>query len=581
MTFSKRIPAALSFLALALSLTAPVAQAAESDLLQGLTPVTDATLLAPPDSDWLSWRRTYDSNGFSPLNQINKQNVSSLKLAWSAPLQVGSNMATPLVHDGVLYLMSTMDTVLAMDATSGAELWRYKHTLQGFPAAHMGVALHGNKVLVPTSDMHVLALDARTGALLWDHVIATTAKGPIPYSLRSAPLVAGGVVIQGITATMVPEGGFIVGLSLETGEELWRFHTVARPDAPGGNTWNDLPLAARSGGSVWTAGSYDADLDLVFFGSAPTYDTGPLLHRVDKPGVSNEALYTNATIALRPQTGELVWHFQHMPNDQWDLDWVYEREIVTLPVNGVNRKVVLTAGKMALFDAVDAATGQYLFSVDMGLQNIVASIDPVTGAKTLNPAAIPNAEDSNLLCPFANGGRNWPATTVNPHSKMLYVPMAEVCFEMGPTGTPGQLLSSGVTMAPQPLPGSDGKFGRWQAVNLATRELAWSHREVVTPTTALLSTAGGLVFGGALDKKFKAFDDTTGEVLWETELSDIPAGFPITYSVNGKQYVATVVGQLSLHANIFLGFITGVMGAQNPVSNLSREGAALVVYALD
>lgn len=570
----------LGVLLLCLPTSALMAQSDNSALLQNLTPVTDAALRAPSENDWLSWRGGDETLGYSPLTQINKQNVRSLDIAWTAPLVAGSNMPTPLVHEGVMYLMSTMDTVLALDATNGTELWRYQHALQGFPASHIGIALYEDKVLVPTSDMHVLALDARTGSVIWDHVISADGKGPIPLSLRSAPLIAGGMLIQGVTATMVPQGGFIVGLNLETGAEVWRFHTVARPGTVEGNTWNDLPLDKRSGGSVWVPGSYDPDLDLVFFGTAPTYDTGPLLHRSDKPGVSNEALYTNATIALRPRTGELVWYFQHMPNDQWDLDWVYERAIVTLPVNGEDRKVIVTAGKMALFDAVDAATGKYLFSVDTGLQNIVTAIDPVTGAKTLNPASIPNAEDTNRLCPFANGGRNWPATAVNPNTKMLYVPMAEVCFDMGPTGTPGQLLSTGITMVPQPLPDSDGKFGRWQAINLETRELSWSHREVVTPSSAVLSTAGGLVFGGALDKKFKAFDDTTGEVLWEKELGDIPAGFPITYSVNGKQYVAMVVGQLSLHANIFLGFINGALGQQSPISTLTRDGAAMVVFAL-
>ncbi|MEX2130157.1 MAG: PQQ-binding-like beta-propeller repeat protein [Pseudohongiellaceae bacterium] len=553
-----------------------------SALLQNLSPVTDVLLQSPPDADWLIWRRTYDSLGYSPLEQINKQNVSNLTEAWRAPLQAGSNMATPLVHDGVLYLLSTNDTVLALDATSGTELWRYKHEFRGFPAARIGIALHEDKVLVPTTDLHVLALNAKTGALIWNNTINTTNTGPIPYSLRAAPLVAGGMVIQGVTATLMPEGGFIVGIDLQTGEEAWRFHTVARPDAPGGHTWNDLSLPQRSGGSVWVPGSYDPDLNLVYFGSAPTYDTGPLLPDLGRAGISNEALYTNATLALRPQTGELVWYYQHMPNDQWDLDWVYERQIVTLPVNGVDRKVVLTAGKMALYDALDAATGQYIFSVDMGLQNIVTGIDPVTGAKTLNPAAIPNAEDSNLLCPFANGGRNWPSAAVNPETRMLYVPMAEVCFDGGPTGSPGQLLSSGVAMVPQPLPGSDGNFGRLQAVNLATQELAWSHREIVTPASAVLATGGGLVFTGALNNSFRAFDDATGEVLWQADVGDIPASFPISYSVNGRQYIAVVVGQPSLHSNIFMGFLNGVLGPENsPVGSLQRSGAAVVVFALE
>lgn len=551
-----------------------------SELLANLSLVTDAMLSSPPSSDWLIWRRTYDSHGYSPLDQLNKQNVANLEQAWRTDLTLGTNMATPLVHDGVLFLLSTQDTVVALDASSGAQLWSYKHESASIASAKIGIALHGDKVLVPTADLHVIALDSKTGSLIWDHAITTTQSGPIPYSLRSAPLVAGGKVIQGVTATMVPEGGFIVGLDLDTGEESWRFHSVARPDEPGGNSWNNLALAERSGGSVWVPGSYEPDLDLVYFGTAPTYDTAPLLSSINQPGTSNDALFTNATVALRPETGELVWYYQHMANDQWDLDWVYERQIVDLTLEGVERRVIVTAGKMALYDAVDAATGEYLFSLDAGLQNIVTAIDPITGAKTIHPNAIPNAEESHLICPFANGGRNWPSAAVNPVSKMLYLPLAEICMNGGPTGR-GGIMTTGVGMTPQPLADSDGKFGRLQAFNLETQELAWNFRETVPPTSAALATAGGLVFVGALDQSFKAFDDATGEVLWQTDLGDIAASFPISYSVEGKQYIAVVVGQLSLHANIWLGTITGFLGQDDsPVTNLQRSGPAIVVFAL-
>ena len=235
---------------------------------------------------------------------------------------------------------------------------------------------------------------------------------------------------------------------------------------------------------------------------------------------------------------------------------------------------------MALYDAVDAATGEYLFSLDAGLQNIVTAIDPITGAKTIHPNAIPNAEESHLICPFANGGRNWPSAAVNPVSKMLYLPLAEICMNGGPTGR-GGIMTTGVGMTPQPLADSDGKFGRLQAFNLETQELAWNFRETVPPTSAALATAGGLVFVGALDQSFKAFDDATGEVLWQTDLGDIAASFPISYSVEGKQYIAVVVGQLSLHANIWLGTITGFLGQDDsPVTNLQRSGPAIVVFAL-
>ena len=300
-------------------------------------------------------------------------------------------------------------------------------------------------------------------------------------------------------------------------------------------------------------------------------------------GVTNDALYTNSTVALRPKTGELVWYFQHVANDQWDLDWVYERQLIEIELGGVNRKVVLTAGKMALYDALDAATGEYLFSMDMGLQNIITAIDPETGAKTLSPIATPNAEETHLLCPFANGGRNWQSAAYNPDSKMLFLPIAEVCMNAGPTGQ-GGILSTGAAMQPSPSPlaASDGQFGRWQAVNVETRELVWDHRKEAPPTSAALSTEGGLVFIGALDQSFSALDDATGEVLWSTDLGDIPASFPITYQVGDKQYIAVAIGTPTIHAKVWLGVTQEYFGAnRNFAGSLSRQGPALKVFALN
>ena len=193
-----------------------------------------------------------------------------------------------------------------------------------------------------------------------------------------------------VSASRGKGGAYIAGLDSETGKEAWRFYTIARPDEPGGNSWNGLPLEQRSGGSVWTAGSYDPDLNLVFFGPAPTYDTGPLRNSVGRPGVTNDALYTNATVAIDPDTGKIVWYYQHVPNDQWDLDWSFERQIVSLRgATGQQKKFVVTSGKPGVYDALEADTGKYVFSFDMGLQNFITSIDPITGRKTIDPKLIP------------------------------------------------------------------------------------------------------------------------------------------------------------------------------------------------
>jgi len=562
--------------------SAGIAQGNNS-LLENLTPVTDAMLANPPAHDWLMWRRTWDTYGFSPLDQINKNNVAELAEAWRVPLEPGSNTPTPLVHDGVMFLLNGDDTLFVMDASSGEMLWTYEHQTApgGVPSSKIGIALHGNKVLMPTNDMRLIALDHKTGAIIWDHAIADTRTGRRGHSLRAAPIVANGKVIQGINATMVPEGGFIVALDLDTGEEAWRFYTIPRPGEYGDNTWNGLELANRSGGSVWMPPSYDPELDLVYFGTAPTYDTAPLLHPLNEQGLNADALYTNSTVALRVSTGELAWHYQHIANDQWDLDWVYERQPIHVPVNGVMRKVIVTAGKMALYDALDAASGEYLFSLDLGLQNLVKEIDPVTGVKTMNPNATPSAEIAQLVCPFAAGGRNWQVSSFNPHSKILFLPIAQMCMNGGPTGQ-NSILSTGAPLDPTPMPGREGEFGRLQAVNMETRELLWDLREMAPPTTAIVATAGGVIFGGTLDHSFKAIDESSGEILWQTSTGDIPASFPITYMADGKQYVAVVVGQTTIHAGTFLGAVTAMTGgAQGPMGQLQNSGAALIVYALD
>ena len=556
-----------------------------ANLLADMRVVTGDMLENPAPGDWLIWRKSYDSLGFSPLDQINTENVDQLVESWRTPLAPGAAMPTPLVHDGVIFLADVGDVVLALDASSGAELWRYEHATDPDRTGaglngKFGIAIYGDLLIVPTLDLSLVALNFRTGEPVWNHAIAVTASSPKTYSLRASPLIANGVVVQGVTATMVPKGGFIIGLDAGSGEELWRFQTVAGPDDSGGHTWNDIAHTERQGGSVWVSGSYDPELDLVFFGPAPTYHTAPLLDPVAIQGVSNDALYTNSTIALRPRSGELVWHFQHVANDQWDLDWSFERQIIEIYVDGSPRKAVITAGKIALYDALDAATGEYLFSIDLGLQNLVASIDPQSGEKTMNPNARPNAENAVLVCPQPIGGRNWLAGAVNPESNMLFLSLAETCMMGGPTGGDSQLLSTGAAISGIAPPDSDGNVGRLQAINLETRELAWSFREFMPPSSAVLATGGGLVFGAAVDQSFKAFDQTDGEVLWKTDLGDIAASFPISYSVGGKQHIALVVGQPGLHASALIGIAMQTSGDMSRFSGLTREGPSLVVFAL-
>ena len=245
-----------------------IADPNSSNLLRNYSSVTDELLQSPPDADWVTWRRTYNNQGFSNLDQINRENVIDLELAWNQVVTVGNNMPTPLVHDGIMFLYSAGDVVLALDATNGDMLWRYSHDGEAGTSHKFGIALHENKVLVPTSNFHMVALNARSGEVIWDHAIEM--EDYDGYQLRSAPTVAGGQVIQGMAASFVPGGGFIVAIDLETGTETWRFNTIPRPGEPGGNTWNNMPLEERQGGSVWNTGAYDPELDLVYYGVSPT-----------------------------------------------------------------------------------------------------------------------------------------------------------------------------------------------------------------------------------------------------------------------------------------------------------------------
>ncbi|MEM9409051.1 MAG: PQQ-binding-like beta-propeller repeat protein [Acidobacteriota bacterium] len=510
----------------------------------GIASVTPERLASPPAEDWLTWRRTRDGHGFSPLDLIDRSNVDELGVAWRRTLTPGESMASPLVHDGVLFLHTFPDTTLALDATTGAEIWRYVHEPDVPASKKMGLALAGDRVFVPTSDLHVLALDLRSGERVWEHAIETEVpREEHHFQLRSAPIVANGMVLQGIMSFRAPRGGFVVGLDAETGEERWRFHTVARPGEIGGETWNDLPLDARNGGSVWVTGAYDPELDLVFFGPAPTYDTAPLMAASTKEGVNNDALFTNTTVALRPKTGELVWYHQHLANDQWDLDWAFERQLVELAVDGKLRKAVVTVGKSAIVEALDAETGEYLFSIDLGLQNVIRAIDPQTGEKTIWQDSHPSLTTPRLICPTAVGARSWPPTSYDPRRRRLFLPLTEGCMIGGPEGFKGLLTSGvGLKMAPHPA-SSDGNMGRLQAVDLGRRQMAWSYRQEAPWVSSTLATAGDVVFAGDLEPSLKAFDAATGEVLWRQPLGDTPGSTLITYAVDGVQYVAVVVGQ--------------------------------------
>jgi alcohol dehydrogenase (cytochrome c) len=507
------------------------------DRFANFKPVTEAELDNPAPGDWPAWRRSHRGLGYSPLKQIDTSNVGRLTIAWAQALPPGVNMNEPLVRDGVLYVFGYGDNVFAFDAASGRQLWRYQRKVpQGTGLnSRKTIALYGDKLYTATSDNHMLALDARTGEVVWDVALTDRPGMRIP----GGPLAADGVIMQGF-ANNTAGGGLIVAVDAETGAKLWEFDTVAKPGKLGGDTWNGEPGDQRKGGSVWTSGSYDAINKLALWGVGNTYDTGPL--RDLKPGMNNDALFTETTLAFEPRTGKLVWYYQHNRNDQYDLDWVFDRVIGTLDVNGQSRRVVITGGKSGLFDAVDAKSGKYVKTVDMGLQDYIDRIDPVTGDKHVKPEKIPGRDKGPVyMCPHGGGGRNWNPTSYVEATQTLFIAARDVCTDLTPAKGPG-FLSTGVNAVYAPQPDGDSNYGVLQAIDMRTGKRLWETRRRQTPDMGVLTTAGGLLFTGWMDRQFVAYDQATGKELWSTGVTGVPNASAITYTVEGKQYVAMVTG---------------------------------------
>jgi alcohol dehydrogenase (cytochrome c) len=510
--------------------------------LQNMRPVSDDMLRDPPSADWLLWRGSYAGLGYSRLGQINRQNASRLTVAWARSIPTGGNEFAPLVHDGVIFVKSASH-VLALDGASGDLLWEY---VRQYPEWMQGgtteivknIAIYQDSLYVPFLDGHVVALDSKTGHVVWDRVLV----GPKEESSRLAggvnpsdaqhylmvadggPMVADGEILIGVAgcANQYKGGCFIAGLDARTGAEDWRFHTVARPGEPGGDSWNGAPVEQRFGASVWFSGSYDPKLHLAYFGTGNTYKISTLLTPQQRKGDSNDALYTDSTLAIDPKTGRLAWYYQHFNADVWDLDWAFERMLVTLPVGGRPKDLVVTGGKAAVFDALDRENGRYQFSVDLGLQNIFAAIDPKTGKKTIDRSFMPLTDLTfpKSPCPYA---RDEPSTAFDPDTSVLYVPVTDAS-------------------CPDPRGTFDGRYGEVVAVDMISRKPLWTQKHRDPEVSSLLVTAGGVVFDGTADRRFRAASADTGRVLWETRLDNVPKSSPVTYSVDGRQYVAVLAG---------------------------------------
>ena len=522
-------------------------------------PVTDEMLQNPDPADWLSWRRTLNHWGYSPLDQIDRDNVSRLRLVWTRPLNPGVQEGTPLVYDGVMYFPHPNDFTQAFEAATGDLIWEYRRPVQDdnndyvlFPSINRNLAIYGNYILDNGADNYAYALDARTGELAWETEILDYRLGG---QHSGGPIVANGKVVSGRSCAPRggPEGCVITAFDALTGEEIWRRHTIPRPGEPGDETWGGIPWEERRHVGTWMIPSYDPELDRVYIGTSVTSPAPKFM----MAGNDERYLYHNSTLSLDGETGEIVWYMQHVV-DHWDLDHPFERLLVDTAIApdpdvvewinprvrpGEIRKVVTgVPGKTGLVYTVDRDTGQFLWARQTIVQNVIDEVNVESGAGIINPDMLyTGVGQEKLVCPSLNGGKNYHASTYSPLSGVMYIPLHNTCMTATSNSEVWQPDDAYAIDTLVQLPPGVENAGSIEAISATTGETVWK-LEQRAATTSLMTTGSGLLFGGDAYGRFRAYDELTGEILWEVNLGSHVTGYPATFAVDGKQYVAVSTG---------------------------------------
>ena len=526
------------------------------------TPVTKEILENPSPDDWLMYSRTYDAQRYSPLKQINRQNVGQLKVAWINELGMGTVESIPLVYRGVMYVILPGAGVRALDAATGAPIWEYKREGNVRPKT---LAMYDDLVFYTGPDSMLVALDARTGAVRWE---TKTAGGS-----TSGPIVVEGKVLTGRTCSPRRENCYVAAHDAKTGKEIWKFFTAAGDDDPGGKTWGGAPEATRVASTWGLPGGYDPVKHLVYWGIAnPTPNTRMARHGGNVDAIPTESpadLYSNSTVALNPDTGKLAWYYQHLPGDDWDEDYTHERTLFRTAVSpdpkfvkwinpdvrrGQQRDVMVMVGEGGGMWALDRGNGQFLWATPFPYDTknfIIANIDGRTGIAHLNTDLLFREPGQNHVLCYWNTRSYWPLA-YHPGQNSLYVPYVDNCLDM----TSAVPARDGQPAVAEKRVGSRRagieveNFAGVAKVNMSTGEAKIIYKGRAPGNGAMLATAGDLVFWGDLDGKLHAFDAVSGKTLWDTSLQGTVQNSTITYAVNGKQYVAILSGEGALSGGL-------------------------------
>ena len=506
--------------------------------------------------NWLTYSGTYSSERHSALSEITPENVADLEMKWV--FQSGTTQpfeVSPLVVDGVMYLTTPPNDVVALDARTGRVFWVYEHVpsqARGF--ANRGLGIHGDTLLMGTLDAMIVAIDARSGGPLWKTQVADPALG---YGIPHAPLVVKDMAIVGSSGGDGGVRGFIAAFDVATGEEKWRFHTIPGPGEPGHETWEpcrpemehcDPDAWMHGGAAAWLTGSYDPETNLTYWG---TGNPGPDYADYQRPG---DNLYSSSVVALNADTGELVWYFQFTPGDPYDFDAVQIPVLVDLDVDGATVKAMLWANRNGFFYVLDRVTGRFLTGRPFTRVNWAEGLDD-----SGRPIETPQGPDRPTY-PGKQGGTNWYSPSYSPRTGLMYFSTWEgyaTIFDSAPIEyTPGQGFTgsrnrSPVKGVPEPYPISRGHINTWTsdvgygsvlAWNPVTGEKVWQRDTYDVQTSGILTTATDLLFVGGREGYFQAFDARTGALLWRAVTGGNSLAAPITYAVDGRQYVAIASG---------------------------------------